>query len=65
MGFNVSKTPFNLAEFLSQPAPKRPYKKKGPTFGYRQPQNDGNIPDAPPAAAAPQPGAPGTEPAAD
>lgn len=30
MGYNVAKPPFNLAEFLSQKAPKRPYKRKFP-----------------------------------
>ena len=30
MGYNVAKPPFNLAEFLSQKAPRRPYKRKFP-----------------------------------
>ncbi len=28
MGYNTIKTPFNLAEFLSEKAPKRPYKRR-------------------------------------
>lgn len=28
MGYNTIKTPFNLADFLNEKAPKRPYKRR-------------------------------------
>ncbi len=35
MGYNVPKAPFNLAEFLSEKAPRRPVKRRMP-FAYRR-----------------------------
>jgi hypothetical protein len=35
MGYNVSKPRFNLAEFLAEKAPKRPYKRRGPYMASR------------------------------
>ncbi len=48
MGYNVSKPPFNLAEFLSQKAPKRPLKRRMP-YPYSR---GSEAPQAPEAAQA-------------
>jgi hypothetical protein len=56
MGYNVIKTPFNLAEFLSEKAPKRPYKRRMP-YPYSRgsvaqptvPEDDTPAPETPAA----------------